>query len=414
MGSKLKDYYAILGVPGNASDEDIKHAYRLLSKVWHPDTNKRKDAEDRFREINEAKNILLNPVERAAYDRKFAASDDTSISDTDDNVARDAETEISVEPGTVDFGVLKFGEPGVDAEITVSWSGLPPRTIVPNPRGADWWELGNASLSIDRSFYVFPLYAEAYDGMPSGEHRSHIDFVADGTVYQVKLKAQVVSEPGKPMPTPAGSGSYYTRPTMPSPTPAGTGSPAASRKRRTISLWALVITVAALLVGIIVAVNVNQADQRAAQQRAAMIVCDSVFTVTDFVQVVMRPPSNTFYWGTPTYSANECEYELTWGPNLETDVQITVACGGDAQSSWNQFKSQYGGTASMGGFPQAIESTDSTEAAALTPKDQFVEAYLQAISNPDIQTNPLVSHEGAVLAAILHRAYNNESQRNVC
>jgi molecular chaperone DnaJ len=55
-----KDYYKILGVPRNASKEDIKKAFRALSKKYHPDLNKDPDAEDKFKEINEAYSALTN------------------------------------------------------------------------------------------------------------------------------------------------------------------------------------------------------------------------------------------------------------------------------------------------------------------------------------------------------------------
>lgn len=65
-----KDPYAILGISQNASQDDIKSAYRRLSKEWHPDKHKGdKAAEDHFKEINEAYEILGNPERRTQYDR---------------------------------------------------------------------------------------------------------------------------------------------------------------------------------------------------------------------------------------------------------------------------------------------------------------------------------------------------------
>ena len=54
MSSK-RDYYEILGVGKNATDEEIKKAFRKLALEFHPDRNKSKGAEDKFKEINEAK-----------------------------------------------------------------------------------------------------------------------------------------------------------------------------------------------------------------------------------------------------------------------------------------------------------------------------------------------------------------------
>ena len=65
-----KDYYEILGVPRTASEEEIKKAFRRLAKQYHPDRNKgQKAAEQRFKEINEAHNVLIDKDKRAQYDQ---------------------------------------------------------------------------------------------------------------------------------------------------------------------------------------------------------------------------------------------------------------------------------------------------------------------------------------------------------
>jgi molecular chaperone DnaJ len=64
-----RDYYEILGVPKNASNEDLKSAFRRLARQYHPDVNKEPDAEERFKEINEAYAVLSDADRRAAYDR---------------------------------------------------------------------------------------------------------------------------------------------------------------------------------------------------------------------------------------------------------------------------------------------------------------------------------------------------------
>jgi len=66
-----KDYYSILGVPRNASDEEIKKAYRKLAMQYHPDRNpgKEKWANEKFKEINEAYGVLGDPQKRKQYDQ---------------------------------------------------------------------------------------------------------------------------------------------------------------------------------------------------------------------------------------------------------------------------------------------------------------------------------------------------------
>ncbi len=64
-----RDYYEVLGVPRNASQDEIKAAFRRLARQYHPDVSSEPDAEERFKEINEAYAVLSDPQKRAAYDR---------------------------------------------------------------------------------------------------------------------------------------------------------------------------------------------------------------------------------------------------------------------------------------------------------------------------------------------------------
>ena len=64
-----RDFYEILGVGRNASDDEIKSAFRKLARQYHPDVNKEADAEEKFKEINEAYGVLSDAEKRARYDR---------------------------------------------------------------------------------------------------------------------------------------------------------------------------------------------------------------------------------------------------------------------------------------------------------------------------------------------------------
>lgn len=71
MSASKKDYYEVLGVPKGSSPEELKKAYRKLALEWHPDRHKdnKEEAEKRFKEINEAYQVLSDPQKKASYDQ---------------------------------------------------------------------------------------------------------------------------------------------------------------------------------------------------------------------------------------------------------------------------------------------------------------------------------------------------------
>jgi DnaJ-class molecular chaperone len=104
MTTKAKDYYKILGVSRNASEQDIKKAYRKLAMQYHPDRNPGKEewANEKFKEINEAYGVLGDPEKRGQYDRFGTVGD---IGD----IFRSRNTQSTFEDVMRDFGGAGLG-----------------------------------------------------------------------------------------------------------------------------------------------------------------------------------------------------------------------------------------------------------------------------------------------------------------
>ncbi len=68
MPVTYKDYYAVLGIDRNATQDDVRKAYRNLAKKYHPDVNKSPGSEERYKEINEAYEVLKDSDKRQRYE----------------------------------------------------------------------------------------------------------------------------------------------------------------------------------------------------------------------------------------------------------------------------------------------------------------------------------------------------------
>ena len=115
-----RDFYEVLGVPRTADRDEIQRAYRTLARRHHPDVNKDPQAEERFKEINEAFSVLSDPKQRARYDR-FGEDFRKIPEDWEERVAAGAGAGSGFRGTTgggprVRYSTAGFGGEGVDVE----------------------------------------------------------------------------------------------------------------------------------------------------------------------------------------------------------------------------------------------------------------------------------------------------------
>jgi hypothetical protein len=247
------DPYAVLGVPRDASDEQIAQARRRLSREYHPDVNPAPDAAARFDEVQQAYHQLS--AARPEYDR--TRDDRTRDDRARDDRARDEQgrtrvvrdpgggygsaTEASpgifIQPTSVDFGRLTPARPRADAKVTLAWTGAAPARLESTPGGEWWANLGSEQPAT--SSIVFYLRAHAHAGTRNGRQQAQFTVIFDDTTLTVQLRAEIQGE------FPAGSRPDFT----PRPQPGGGRMSAVPAE---LQAWLVVILALVILLLVIV------------------------------------------------------------------------------------------------------------------------------------------------------------------
>ena len=197
------DPYAVLGLPRDASDDQIAQARRRLSREYHPDVNPAPDAAARFDEVQQA--YLQLSAARPEIDR----ARDGQVRDERGRTrlvrdpgggygsATEASPGLFLQPTSVNFGRLTPAQPSADAKVTLAWTGAPPARLESTPGsgppGSEWW----ASLGAEQpatSCIVFYLRAHAHAGAPSGRQQGQFTVIFDDTTLTVQLTADIAGE----------------------------------------------------------------------------------------------------------------------------------------------------------------------------------------------------------------------------
>jgi curved DNA-binding protein len=191
---KYQDYYETLGVPRDASAGEIKKAYRRLSKQFHPDRNKEKGAEDQFKKVGEAYQVIGDPEKRKKYDqigRGFHQGQDFTPPQGWQGVPFDFEGAFARESGPMsgfsDFFETLFGAQGARGRAGARTG---PR---PNPYAP---EAQREKVGADRETDVTITLEEAYIGATRTVHLTTTSTSLDGGRSQEKKTLDVKIPPG--------------------------------------------------------------------------------------------------------------------------------------------------------------------------------------------------------------------------
>ena len=180
MPANYQDYYKTLGVEKNAAQDEIQRAYRKLARKYHPDINKSSDAEDNFKKINEAYEVLGDPEKRKKYDQVGSNWNDSFQSYSTPGA------------GNVHFS-FSTGDPGQFSDFFHNLFG-------------GGWDLGDAAemrsggvrrrRGRDHESHVEIHLSEAYHGARKSIELERVESGADGRPQKTKKSYEINIPPG--------------------------------------------------------------------------------------------------------------------------------------------------------------------------------------------------------------------------
>ncbi len=181
----MKNHYDLLGLSPDATPEEIKDAYRMMAMVWHPDRfsgnlKLRKFAEERFKEINGAYEVLSDPAKRRTYDEegRFVTQKPKPV----------------VAPKIIDFGEIEHGGV-VSKAFQVENQGGPAKELNFDYPPGSWFQLGKITPVSEKE--MFPLKVdvrvETEELSPGETYEGNIIVDLDGEKAEVKVRVMIVA-----------------------------------------------------------------------------------------------------------------------------------------------------------------------------------------------------------------------------
>jgi len=265
-----KDFYRVLEVESNASQDEIEKQHRLLMLVWHPDrfpsSESKAKAEEKCKQINEAYDVLSDPGKRKAYDDDRGSAPTTAPGHS---TAASAPTppapkpEIVFSTTTLNFGTVTKGDDGTKSFTIENHGDFPDAITIkwdPQPAWAKPLDIETTPITI----FPITVTVELKTGrITPDSYATNIVVTADGEVFTLPVRLKVVAPkvaPASPSPTPAAAPAPRPRP---SPAPRYTAPAHRAPSTPTNVPWGGVgcaFVVIAIVIAI-VAYNAHQSNQ---------------------------------------------------------------------------------------------------------------------------------------------------------